>query len=329
MAEIERLVTPDYIDIDYNSRSLESQALTISAYWHRSLDGEEGKWNHKVQQLSDDHRAEVGILDQRTALADGRLSFGGVLTVLGEDQQLKPTFFSFPARHHQDSGSYSGSFNDPAGLHPKFSLKVDATKSPSEDCTLNAYFSMPKDFFIDKYQLADQQLLESLGLKKLKAFYGEADLEAPTWTQSRWGSSALFEIEPKKVDDNGLVDVELPLHMRYQKPGFVSEYSPAKLPWPTVFWACPENEEWQKFVLNPFDRGYLGYDLDFPRETVYHHLSPVNGTAYSTVDVPVLEMKHAPIVKIGTAVVVGVGFLYIVAKILGSMKKSGPKKKAE
>lgn len=330
VAEIERLAAPDYIDIDYNSRSLGSRALTISAFWHRSPEGGEGQWNHKVQQLADDHRAEVGILDQRPSLTDGRLTFGGVLTVLGEDQQLKPTFFSFPARHQQNSGSYSGSFSDPAGLHPKFLLKIDAAEAPSEDCTLNAYFSIPKDFFIDKYQLADQQLLESLGLKKLKAFRGEADLEAPTWTQSRWGSSALFEVDPKKVDDNGLIDVELPLHMRYQEPGFVSEYTPAKLPWPTVFWACPASAEWQQFVVNPFDRGYLGYDVDFPKETAYHHLSPVNGTTYSTVHVPVLEMKHAPVVKIGTAVVVGVGFLYIVAKILGSvMKKSEPKKKAE
>lgn len=329
VAEIGRLVAPDYIDIDYNSRSLESRVLIISAYWHRSPEEGEGQWNHKVQQLADDHRAEVGILDQRPALADGRLSFGGVLTVLGEDQQLKPTLFSFPARHHQNSGSYSGSFNDPAGLHPKFSLKVNAAEAPSGDCTLNAYFSIPKDFFIDKYQLADQQLLESLGLRKLKVFRGEADLEAPTWTQSRWGSSALFEIDPKKVDDNGFIDVEFPLHMRYQEPGFVSEYSLAKLPWPTVFWACPAGAEWQKFVVNPFDRGYLGYDLDFPKETTYHHLSPVNGTTYSTVDVPVLEMKHAPMVKIGTAVIVGVGFLYIVAKILGSMMKSEPKKKEE
>jgi len=329
VAEIERLAAPDYIDIDYNSQGLASRELTISAYWHRSLEEGEGQWNHKVQQLADDHRVEVGILDQQPALADGKLSFGGVLTVLGEDQQLKPTLFSFAARHHQNSGSYSGSFNHPAGLHPKFSLEIEAAKAPSEDCTLNAYFSIPKDFFIDKYQLADQKLLESLGFKKLKASHGEVDLEAPTWTQSRWGSSALFEIDPMKVGDDGRARAELPLHMRYQEPGFVSEYSLAKLPWPTVFWACPVGTEWQKFVVNPFDRRYLGYDLDFPEDTAYHHLSPVNGTTYSTVDVPVLEIKHAPMVKIGTAAVVVVGFLYIVAKIWRSMMKIESKKKAE
>lgn len=330
MEEIDRHTTPDFLDVDYNVRTHSINSLTVTAYWHRAPEGEEGTWNHKVHQLHEDHRAEVGILDERQALNPASLSFGGVITVLGESQELKQTLFSFQSRHHQSKGTYSGSFQEPTGLHPKFSLKVAAGKPESEECTLNAYFSIPKEFFIDKYQLADQQLLESLGLKKLKAIHGDTDLEAPTWTQGRWGSNALFEIDPKRIDDNGLVDVELPLHLRYQQPSYFSEYSPAELPWPTVFWACPAGAEYyKKFLLNPFDRGYLGYDSEFSQKTAFHHLSPVNGTTISAVQVPVLEMKHAPMIKMGTAAVVAVGFLYIVAKIVGSVMKSEPKKKAE
>ena len=318
--EIDRLAAPDYIDFDYHAQAQPSQALTISAYWHRSPEEHDGIWeDHKIQQLNEGHRAEIGILEQQPSALEGKLSYSGLLTVLGENQELKPTLFSFPARHQQHPGTYSGSFKEPSGLHPKFSLKITPERPPTEHCSLNAYFSIPKDFFIDRYQLEDEKLMASLGLWELKALYGETDLEAPVWTQSRWGSSALFELDPNKVDETGRVDVELPLHLRYQEPKYFVQYTSVKMPWPTVFWACQGQSEEPRYHTNPFERAHLGYDELFPRDTSYHHLSPVNGVTYSSVKVPVLDMKHAQLVKMGTAGVVAIGFFYIIVKVVRSL----------
>jgi len=169
--------------------------------------------------------------------------------------------------------------------------------------------------------------MASLGLRELKALYGETDLEAPVWTLKQWGSSALFELDPSKVDEAGRVDVELPLHLRYQEPRYLTQYTSVKMPWPTVFWACQDQPEGQRYHTNPFERGHLGYDELFPTDTSYHHLSPVDGVTYSSVKVPVLDMKHAQLVKLSTAGVVAIGFLYIVVKVMRSVM--GRKSKRE
>ena len=320
--------TADYLDIDYTTNNAAAQALIITAYWSRSP---QGPWDAKIQQLAQDHRVEVGILDQRPALAAEKLSFGGVLTVLGESEELSPTFFSFYSRHVQKKGSYSASFNIPTGLHPKLLLKIAAGKTPADDCSLNAYFTLPKTFFVDKYQLADAQLLESLGLRRLRALYGEADLEAPTWTQSRWGSSVLLEIESQEGDnDEGVRDVELPLHLRYLEPTPGEEYVGQDMPWPVVFWACPSQES-EKFTVNPFDRKNIGYEHMFDNNTVYHHLSPETprGVTYSSLKVPVLDLENASVVKIATVLMVASGFIYITTKILLATFKTGKSTKVE
>ncbi|KAF8476882.1 PIG-X [Kalaharituber pfeilii] len=317
--ETSLLRSADYLDIDYHEKSAVPQGFTISAYWSSSPDG---PWDTTVQKLAQDHRVEVGIFDQRPSISEEKLSFGGILTVLGESEELKPTLFSFQTRHFRSAGVFSGSFKEPTGLHPKFLLRVAAGKAPSEECALHAYFTLPKTFFVDKYQLSDPQLLKSLGLHRLKGLYGEADLEAPAWTQSRWGSSVLLEIEDPA--ETGLTDVELPLHLRYLEPISGSEYIKQDMPWPVVFWAC-SSHAWEKFHISPFDRIHLGYEHMFENDTAYYHLSPKlpeGGSTYSSLQVPVMNLDYAVSIKFGTAVVVGIGFLYITLKvIMASLKK--------
>ena len=74
-------------------------------------------------------------------------------------------------------------FNRPTGLHPKLEVMMAlGGNSPGEECTLNAYFTVPQPFFVDPYQLEDEKLMKSYGINKVKVVQGETDLEAPTWS---------------------------------------------------------------------------------------------------------------------------------------------------
>ncbi|KAI5801624.1 PIG-X [Peziza echinospora] len=313
----------DYFDIDYQGPG---SPLVFSAFWStNSVD--DGPWTTTLRKHFQDHRVEVGILDQRAKIYEEKLTFGGILGVIGETEEFKETMFSFHPRHQHNYGVYAGTFHNQTGLHPKFALSIQAGEPPEEECNLNAYFTLPKTFFVDKYQLADQQLLHSLGLNGFKGPYGEADLEAPVWTQSRWGSSFLLQIATPENTTEPL-QVELPLHLRYLEPASGGNNIPVEMPWPVIFWACPSTV-WQKFHTSPFDRKNIGYEHMFGEDTVYHHLSPQGPVTFSTLGVPVLDLDHASMIKMGTAGLVLLGFLYIVAKILLNVGGRGKTAKLE
>jgi hypothetical protein len=239
----------------------------------------------------------------------------------------EPVMFTFPSRHFRSPASYSLTTPQPTGLHPKLQIDISPSrhlKSPGEDCTLNAYFKLPRGLFVDKYQLssANPQLLSSLKIKRLRNVSGEADLEAPVWGSNRWGSSVLVEVDPEQTTDTGLT-VELPLHLRYLEPKNSTE-SEMRFALPSIFWAC-RSEEWSKMGNSPFDRMHLGWEHLFPEQTMYYHLSPAED-AWKTIRVPVLDLQHAMIVKVGTVTVILGGFLWVCWKIFASFTANNNKK---
>lgn len=247
---------------------------------------------------------------------------------------IEPVMFTFPARHHSSPATYSLTTSKPPGLHPKLQLSIAHTqplKAPGDECTLNAYFTLPRGLFIDKYQLSptNPQLLESLNIKRILGVNGETDLEAPVWASKRWGSSLLVEVDTARAS-NGL-DMELPLHLRYLEPKHDSTLSEVNFTMPAVFWAC-RSEEWSKMVSSPFDRLHLGWEHLFPEQTMYYHLSP-SEDAWKSVPVPVLDLQQAMLVKIGTVVVIVSGFLWVVwktcAAFTGGKKVGAGEKKTQ
>jgi len=234
----------------------------------------------------------------------------------------EPTMFSFASRHHRSESTFSLVTARPTGLHPKLKLSIHGpVKPPPNDggeCTLNAYFTLPVALFIDKYQLSsdNQRLLDSLSIKRIKAISGETDLEAPVWTREKWGSRILVEVDTKK-GENG-IELELPLHLRYLEPCYNCTTTKVDFAWPSVFWAC-RSEQWKKMAVNPFDRLHLGWEDLFPEQVMYYYLSPVphggGEGAWSSIDVPVLGLENAEMIKIGTVTVVGFGFLWVLFRI--------------
>ncbi|KAF3908732.1 hypothetical protein AA313_de0203072 [Arthrobotrys entomopaga] len=71
-------------------------------------------------------------------------------------------------------------------------------RSPSEECTLNTFFTVPQPFFVDPYQLEDTKLMNSYGINKVRVVEGETDLEAPTWAMTKWGAMVLAELDVKE-----------------------------------------------------------------------------------------------------------------------------------
>ncbi|KAF3935645.1 hypothetical protein ABW19_dt0205989 [Dactylella cylindrospora] len=218
-------------------------------------------------------------------------------------------------------------FVDPPGLHPKLNVTVAPIPiSPAEECTINAYFTIPQPFFVDPYQLQDEKLMKSYGIKRVRVVEGETDLEAPTWAVSKWGATVIAELDWRnyfrgRSSSNEPLKFTFPLHLRYMPTDPDTTSRNASLPWPSLFWAC-KSEEWSKMKTNPFDRTALGYEEYFPEQSYFYHLTPklINTTlSQSTLEVPILSSQSSQAIYWGTVGVIAVGFLWVFGSILSSL----------
>ena len=177
--------------------------------------------------------------------------------------------------------------------------------------------------------------LASKNLHSIRFLAGETDLEAPTWTVSKWGSALLVELAPPHSTSNprsaGTVTepgnswfADIPLHLRYLPPSqdglaFMS------IAWPIVFWACP-SDEGTKMNTNPFDRINLGYDGLFGPRTIFYHLRPASGgeSLMEDIQVPVLDLQGSKMkwIESGTVMVVVLGFLWVCLGLLAVIRRS-------
>lgn len=215
-------------------------------------------------------------------------------------------------------------------------------KSPSPECALHTYVTLPSYLFVDKYQLSSPNLLASNNLHLIRSLSGEADLEAPDWAIGKWGSTLLLELAPPRSSAAGEGwNADIPLHLRYLFPlsghclgncisiPKASAIPPVtgglrtlQVPWPIVFWAC-STDEGIKMNTNPFDRINLGYEGLFGPRTSFYHLQPSSHGRQLTeaLNAPVLEAKGAGWVESGTVTVVCWGFLWICGILVGVMTK--------
>ncbi|KAL6239603.1 protein pbn1 [Aspergillus navahoensis] len=325
------ILAADSVDINYDSIS---HALTMSGFWSQAP--REQGWTEIIEKHKDGtDKVEIGLLGAEQANEPEEIKMGGLLAVVGQDEELKPTLFSFPSRHHplHEDATYSISFSRPTGLHPTMTISIapEALKEPpgrpDATCALHAYFTLPTTLFGDKYQLSttDPLFLKSHHLASLRAVAGETDLEAPDWLVSRWGSNWLFELASPSDSDQiaGDWNVTIPLHLRYLPPS-ESGYRPASIPWPVVFWACTA-EDGTKMGMNPFDRVNLGWEGLFGPRTMFYQLHPSpsreNGILIEELEVPVLTLKEkggifsGQAIELGTVAVISLGFLWVLWKL--------------
>jgi len=333
-ASADALAQASTLDISYDTISHSLKATALWPYQSR-----------KLQATSRPRsRTEVGLLSTDPHvpnLEPQELGVSGLLTVLGQDDEPKPTMFSFASRHRDAESSFYTRALQPAGLHPVLQLRLEsseppaaATKDEGVYCAPHAYFALPKTIFVDKYQLSDDLFLASKNLTALRYISQPVDLEAPEYVMTTWGSSVLLELSPPGSGDKSQPwTAEVPLHLRYISPGS-GGYSSVGIPYPAVFWACT-SEDGTRFPNNPFEKVNLGYDGLFGPRTVFWHVEPrpQEGTSLlrTKVDVPVLDLDKARWVNVGTAAAVLLGFAWVAWKLFAAATSSsnGAKKDAQ
>ncbi|KFY19822.1 hypothetical protein V493_07820, partial [Pseudogymnoascus sp. VKM F-4281 (FW-2241)] len=228
--------TASSVDLDYSSSS---GVARITTFWSpRTWDGV------AVSKMDHADRVELGVLSNEKPIRPDDLNMSGFLTVLGESEKPAPTMFQFPSRHHKHPAKFRTSFIEPTGLHPTLQLSIDNSHPPKDrqDCKLQAHLTLPRSIFPDKYQFRDSLYLASKNLTALHHVTLPVDLEAPEYTMSLWGSSALIELAPPSSPSSDSWTAEIPLHLRYLLPS-ESGYRTTSLPAPVLFWACEAGEE--------------------------------------------------------------------------------------
>ncbi|OBT78759.1 hypothetical protein VF21_02615 [Pseudogymnoascus sp. 05NY08] len=309
LTRISEASTAASIDLDFTSSS---NTATITTSWTPRT------WpSVAISKISHTDRVELGILSNEKPIRPDDLNMSGFLTVLGESEKPAPTMFQFPSRHHRHATRFSSEFVEPTGLHPTLQLKVGDSETPKnrEGCRLNAHLMLPRSVFPDKYQFRDDLFMASKNLTALRHVTVPVDLEAPEYTMALWGSSLLIELAPPPPSEESWT-AEIPLHLRYLLPS-ESGYSSTSLPSPVLFWACEADEE-SKLEGNPFDRVNLGYDGLFGDKTLFYHLGREKGEqGYKEVSVPVLSTRFNSEMEVGTAVVVMLGFGWVLWKLWG------------
>lgn len=318
LGRVARLAEASSLDVSYDTIS---HALKVTALWpyqQRSV--------HATSR--DGVRTEVGVLsDERTPTMEAyELGISGLLTVLGQDTKPSVTMFSFPSRHRDAGSGFSAEFLTPTGLHPTLQLWLTSDKPPAEDayCSPHAYFTLPRNIFVDKYQLSDDLFLASKNLTALRYISQPVDLEAPEYVMKLWGSSVLVELSPPTDGKGEPWTAEIPMHLRYLVPSY-GGYKSIQVPYPAVFWACAAAEG-TKFPNNPFERVNLGYDGLFGPRTVFWHVEPRpqgSSRVTSSITVPVLDLDKAKWVNVGTAAAVLLGFAWVAWKLLSVYLASG------
>ncbi|UNI21479.1 protease B nonderepressible form [Purpureocillium takamizusanense] len=316
-SRLRNLRTASSLDISYESGS---QTLKVTPLWPLE--------RREIAVPRSSGRTEVGIFAQDTPhkAEMHELGVAGLLSVLGEKKDPSATVFSFPSRHRTSDSHFSCEFLEPAGLHPTLQLKLSSAKLPLDDagCAPYAYFTLPKTIFADRYQYEDSLFLASKNLTASRYTSFPVDLEAPAYTTTTWGSSVLLELAPPASGQPGDWTAEVPLHLRYLKPS-ASGRVPVEVPYPAVFWACDMAGE-VDFPTNPFDRRQLGYDGLFSSQTSFWHVAPkpVSGNRItSALYVPVLRDEGAAWIRLGTTVAVGLGFAWVLWKLLGVYRVAG------
>ncbi|PYI15286.1 PIG-X-domain-containing protein [Aspergillus violaceofuscus CBS 115571] len=330
------LLAADSLDLAYDA---DSRNLVVSAIWADAPGGEGWTEDLHAPAAGSKGKMEVGLLGAERTADPEEIKMGGLLGVVGEDEKLKPTLFSFASRHHAlpRDATFSVEFPLPTGLHPTMAISLSpaALQPPDATCALHTYLTLPSYLFGDKYQLGteDPLFLDSHHLVKLLSVTGETDLEAPDWSVSQWGSNWLLELATPPDDQYPEEwNVTIPLHLRYLAPS-ESGYRSVGVPWPVVFWACAASEE-AKMHFNPFDRVDLGWEGLFAPQTIFYQVNPAaeQGRLVEEISVPVLKETgffNSKTIELGTVLAIVLGSLWVLWKLGAVMRTSGTRRSVE
>ena len=311
--------------------------LAIRGIW-AAAPRKEG-WHIDIPEGGD--RTEAGIFNEGIGEDKDEYALSGVRVVVGVDTEFQPAVFTFPHRHHILSKHVlQTSLSPPYGSHPILQtiLPPSALRPPVNDtlnhetCNFYALYTLSKEVFVDKYQLAQLAQFSSGGLQNVQGIWGETDLEDPSYKTKGWGSIVLINV----TRTNPKSTLELPIHLRYLGPQDGGGYRNTEVLPPQLFWACQNDAESTTstpflltldFAVSPFNPSSQSvlHSL-FSSDTVFYHI-PGHDThdSYSqgkhskgvvSINVPVADVSQAILVKSLTIFGILIGFTYLFVKSL-------------
>lgn len=329
------------VQIDYDPE--DSSNLVIEVYWDKYISSDTFSFDKSI-------RTEIGVfsLDEKLTTIDN-IGLNGVRFILNEKGiDTKKTAFQFSPRHRLiPDVTFSTTVSEPVGLHPNLKLEIhnstliepplklesESESINSEICQLYSVMNIPKDFFIDRYQVKDEKF-EEHGLKMIGLF-GDSNLELPSYKMPNWGTETLLQLDITKS-----VIFDLPLHSRYEMPSNEASFN-TSLPNPTMFWACDlqvpisiltelgktgdlsrniylsqiaELESTlQVLSKSPFQHKFLDYESYFDDNTVFYHLESISQGPL--IAIPVAPVESAESVEFYTLSLVFSSFIFLLYKL--------------
>jgi hypothetical protein len=193
-----------------------------------------------------------------------------------------------------------------------------------ESCTLHSLYTLSKEVFVDKYQLAQLAQFHSGGIADVRGVWGATDLEDPTYKTDGWGSVVLLDLAVPAAEEE--LVLELPVHLRYLEPSLEGGYEALTLLPPQLFWTCQNSVEGTApddglvanldFSVSPFGppSSSLLHTL-FPNTAVFYHL-PHHSVSEGalTMNVPVGNVLQVDFIQGLTALGILGGFTYLFVK---------------
>ncbi|KAI8878954.1 hypothetical protein K501DRAFT_336431 [Backusella circina FSU 941] len=196
----------------------------------------------------------------------------------------------------------SSTLEEASSLHPHILTTLNLQQHiPDPTCHLDLVYIFPPSVFVDIYQLKDKQT--SLGKATL---FGEQNLELPLERVTEKRGSILFLRQPPS-------QVNLPLHLRYQRGRLNQDRQPITIPPPFAGWTCGGGA-WpplsQNYSLVPHDvTGSQFYPLT-------HHPDPLQ------LSVPIGKLEASPFITVGTFGVVVSCTIWICVAIYRSIQRN-------
>ncbi|KAJ7038003.1 PIG-X [Mycena alexandri] len=189
-------------------------------------------------------------------------------------------------------------------FHPLF--KTQITAPDFKNCSLHLHYFLPRSVFVDPYELSNRANDYSF------KYSGPSNLELPVAALRKDAALLLSIIRP--LSDDGILDVEVPLHMRYGTAAIGSSFELTELPWPDAFFACNKSVSSARLppMLREFAMIFDGMDIA--------RLEPPSGAIpFETVRTPVGDTANVGRVELGTAIVMLVAFFYLLRATLRTM----------
>jgi hypothetical protein len=198
----------------------------------------------------------------------------------------------------------TSTLEEASSLHPHIVTQVNIQQErPGSTCHLDLVYVLPPSVFVDIYQLKDKQA--SIGRATL---FGEHDLEVPLERVKEPRGSVLFLRQY-----NTPVEVDLPLHLRYQRPRFNQDKQAITIAPPFAGWTCGD-APWPPLSKN---HSLVPHD---PLPSTFHLLTHQPNAL--ELSVPVGKLEASTLITAGTFGVVLSCTVWICLAIYKSIQKN-------